>query len=73
MDILKPCPKCLSQVEVVQVTHKSLYQPQSYFFVHCKSCGQGTAKAYPSKAVLKAIWNALATEKHFESSKQVSK
>ncbi len=59
---LKPCPSCLSKVDIVEVTHKNLYQPQHFFFVHCSHCGQGTARAYPSKSVLKAVWNALAQE-----------
>jgi len=62
MDSLLPCPSCLSDVDVIEVNHRSLYKPENYFFVHCRHCGQGTAKAYPSQSTLKAVWNALALE-----------
>lgn len=63
METLQPCPNCLSDVDVICVNQSNNVDQQFYFFVHCNHCGKGTSKAYPSKSILAAIWNALVFEK----------
>tara|TARA_B110000879_G_C11019478_1_gene450342 strand:+ start:325 stop:549 length:225 start_codon:yes stop_codon:yes gene_type:complete len=56
-DEFKPCPKCLSPVDVVVVRRHDSKDPTSYFFVNCEGCGEGTPTAFCSMTKLQEVWN----------------
>lgn len=53
----KPCPKCLSVVDVVIVRRHDCTDPTNYFFVNCEGCGEGTPTAFSSMDKLQSVWN----------------
>ena len=57
MDGFKPCPKCLSDIDVVVVRQNEQSSPENYFFVNCHSCGEGTSQAFCSMEKLQFEWN----------------
>ncbi len=58
MNGFEQCPSCRSQVEIIHV--KRPEQKSNYYFVNCKSCGEGTKEAYDSLDRLKNVWNHWA-------------
>lgn len=64
MEMIQPCPSCLSDVDVIRVKRNNKVERGYYFFIHCKQCGKGTSNSYPSVKILAAIWNALVFEKY---------
>ncbi len=66
MDGFKPCPKCLSDIDVVVVRQNERQNLQSsaenYFFVNCHSCGEGTSQAFGSMEKLQFEWNQKVEE-----------
>ena len=57
MEGFKPCPSCYSMVDVIVVQRHEGVQQKNYFFVNCKSCGEGTHSAFPSIEKLRLVWN----------------
>ena len=62
MEPLQACPCCLSDVDIVSVSRATRIEQKYYFFINCHHCGKGTAKAYPSKNILAAMWNSMVLE-----------
>lgn len=62
MEALQPCPRCLSDVEIIRVSQGARVEQKYYFFIQCHQCGKGTSKTYPSKSISVAIWNTMVLE-----------